>query len=153
MSRLSVELVPATAWWSNVRTNVSRAEWEICKNLVKERSGRRCEICGGVGTRYPVDCHEVWHYDDERQVQTLVGLIALCPPCHEVKHIGRAIATGNFARALGHLAAVNGWSVQHADRYVAVQLEVHALRSTHPWRLDIRYLNQLGIYPTVKDRA
>ena len=153
VSRLSVELVPSTCWWSNVRSNVSRAEWEVCKNFVKNRSGRRCEICGGRGERYPVDCHEIWQYDDDRQIQTLVGLVALCPPCHEVKHIGRAMVMGNFDRALRHLATVNRWSLAHADEYVAVQLEIHALRSTHPWSLDVSWLNVLGINPTVKDRT
>ena len=153
VSRLSVELVPATAWWSNVRSNVTRAEWGVCKRFVQERSGRRCEVCTGVGARYPVDCHETWDYDDERAMQTLVGLIALCPPCHEVKHIGRALRLGNFNRALAHLATVNGWSLDHADRYVALQLQIHALRSTHPWSLDISYLLTLGIDPIVKDRT
>lgn len=159
MSRLSVELVPSTAWWSNVRSNVTRKEWEICKDYVKTRSGNgdpkqaRCEICGGRGTRYPVDCHEIWHYDDQAQLQTLVGLIALCPPCHEVKHIGRAMVLGNLDRALRHLATVNGWSLQHADEYVALQLEIHSLRSTHEWSLDLTLLVGLGIHPVVKDRA
>lgn len=152
MSRLSVELVPATAWWSNVRSNVTRAEWERCKTFVKERSGSRCEICGGRGGRYPVDCHEIWEYDDEQQIQTLVGLVALCPPCHEVKHIGRALKLGRLERAMTHLATVNGWSWERTDRYVALQLQIHALRSTHPWSLDISYLTTLGINPTVKDR-
>ena len=153
MSRLAVELVPSTAWWSNVRSNVTRREWEICKLFVRRRSDDHCEICGGQGSRHSVECHEIWHYDDERQIQTLVGLIALCPRCHEVKHIGRALALGNWSRALTHLATVNGWSIEHADRYVALQLEIHALRSTHQWALDISYLNKLGLNPTVKDRA
>ena len=145
MSRLSVELVPATAWWTNVGSNVTRAQWGVCKDCVKQRSGKRCEICGGQGSRYPVDCHEIWDYNDHRQIQTLIGLIALCPACHEVKHIGRAMATGHFERALHHLAKVNNWSRAHADEYVAVQLQIHAIRSTHRWTLDISWLQQLGI--------
>lgn len=157
--RLSVELVPATAWWSNVRSNVTRAEWEICKTFVKTRSGNgdpsqaRCEVCGGRGSRYPVDCHETWDYSDETWLQTLVGLIALCPPCHEVKHIGRALRLGNLERAMQHLARVNDWTLEHADHYVALQLQIHAVRSEHPWRLDIDYLKTLNIDPIVKDRA
>lgn len=158
--KLSVELVPATCWYTNVRSNVTRKEWEACKDYVKTRSGdgdktkASCEICGGRGSRYSVDCHEQWSYDDNRRVQTLVGLIALCPDCHSVKHIGRALRMGNLDRALRHLAKVNGWTYEHADRYVAVQLQVHALRSTHPWSLDITWLDRvLGISATVKDRS
>lgn len=154
MSRLAIELVPSTAWWSNVRSNVTRAQWERCKNFVKNRSENRCEICGGQGRRWPVECHEIWAYDDERRIQTLVDLIALCPSCHEVKHIGRAFAVGNGQRALEHLCRINGWSLAHAEAYINVQLEIWELRSTHPWRLDISFLGTLGIEPPeVTDRA
>jgi hypothetical protein len=152
VSRLSIELVPSTAWWSNVRSNVSRADWEKCKRFVRARSGDRCEVCGGRGRRWPVECHEIWHYDDENEIQTLVGLIALCPSCHEVKHIGRAMAMGNLERAIDHLCRVNGWQPEHAGTYIEVQLEIHALRSTHQWKLDISFLETLGINATVTDR-
>jgi hypothetical protein len=123
VSRLSIELVPSTAWWSNVRSNVSRADWEKCKRFVRARSGDRCEVCGGRGRRWPVECHEIWHYDDENEIQTLVGLIALCPSCHEVKHIGRAMAMGNLERAIDHLCRVNGWQPEHAGTYIDAPVE------------------------------
>lgn len=145
MSRLEVELVPRTAFWSNVRSNVTRAQWEKCKQFVKERSGSRCEICGGRGSRYPVDCHEVWDYDDDTGVQTLVGLLALCPACHEVKHLGRTIGVGNGDRAIAHLRRVNGWSEEHAERYCMVAFEIWRIRSQMTWALDISYLSTLGI--------
>jgi len=65
-------------------------------NLVRDMStdGKKaenlCETCGGCGPQYPVECHEIWNYDDTRLIQKLDGLIALCPDCHEVKHIGLA---------------------------------------------------------------
>jgi hypothetical protein len=145
VSRLSVELVPATAWWTNVRSNVTRAQWEKCKNVVKARSGSRCEICGGRGSRYPVDCHEIWSYDDETQVQTLVGLIALCPRCHEVKHLGRAFATGNAQRAIEHLMTVNGWSPEFTEDYIVACFALHEARSQVQWTLNIDYLYSEGI--------
>lgn len=151
-SRLSVELVPQTAWWSNVRSNVSRKDWEVCKNFVKKRSGSRCEICNGVGSRYPVDCHEIWAYDDDRQIQTLVDLIALCPRCHEVKHLGRAMSVGNGPRAIEHLMRVNGWSGERAETYCMKVFQIWQLRSQMSWELDISFLNTLGIQAVVSDR-
>lgn len=145
MARLSVELVPKTCFWDNVRSHVTRSEWERCKNFVKQRSGSKCEICGGRGKRYPVDCHEVWHYDDERQIQTLVDLIALCPSCHEVKHLGRAMGMGNGERAVAHLMRVNNWSEWHAEQYCMRVFEVWRLRSQMEWELDISFLSLLGI--------
>lgn len=38
----------------------------------------------------PVECHEVWDYDDDRKIQRLERRVALCPACHEVKHAGLA---------------------------------------------------------------
>ena len=113
--------------------------------------GGRCEICGGRGPKW-VECHEIWHYDDVRQIQTLVGLIALCPPCHEVKHIGRAAVTGNLVRAIEHLCRVNQGEPEHAEAYIEVQFEIHALRSRHQRELDIGSLKTLGIHARVGDR-
>lgn len=147
MPRLEVELVPSTCWWSNVRSNVSRADWEKCKRLVRHRSGDRCEICGGQGRKWPVECHEIWDYNDDEHIQTLVGLIALCPRCHECKHIGRAMRLSNGARALTHLANVNRWSLENASQYLEVALELWSLRSTHEWKLDVSLLSLLDITP------
>lgn len=153
MTKLEVELVPSTCWWSNVRSNISRADWEKCKRFVRQRSGDRCEICGGRGWKWPVECHETWFYDDDQHVQVLIGLIALCPQCHEVKHIGRAEVMGNKARAIAHLAKVNGWTTEMAETYVQWAMELWALRSTERWSLDVTFLTLLGIeVPEALDR-
>jgi type II secretory ATPase GspE/PulE/Tfp pilus assembly ATPase PilB-like protein len=141
--KLLVELVPRTCWYSNVRTNVSAAEWNVCKRYVRDRSGDRCEICGGVGARWPVECHEIWEYDDTKHVQRLADLIALCPPCHEVKHIGRAEALGNLRRAERHLMAVNGWTNSEVTRYLRQVFDLWAARSLHNWTLDISMLTDI----------
>jgi hypothetical protein len=124
---------------------VTRGQWEKCKNLVKARSGSRCEICGGRGKRYPVDCHEIWEYDDEQQVQTLVGLIALCPRCHEVKHLGRAFAVGNAERAIAHLMEVNGWDGEQAYEYCMLAFRIWEARSEMEWTTNVDYLYTEGI--------
>jgi hypothetical protein len=78
-TRLTVELVPSTCWYTNVRSNVSKAVWDRLRRRVAAEAGKRCEICGGRGRRWPVECHEVWHYDDATKVQRLERLVALCP--------------------------------------------------------------------------
>jgi len=86
--RLTIELVPRTCWFDNVRSAVSSTDWKRLRQQTARTAGWKCQICGGKGPRWPVECHEIWHYDDDRQCQTLTGLIALCPSCHEVKHMG-----------------------------------------------------------------
>jgi hypothetical protein len=140
---LTIELVPKTCWYSNVRSHVSPEEWDRLRGIIFERAGRVCEICGGRGRKWPVECHEVWHYDDEHHVQKLERLIALCPSCHEVKHIGLAGVRGKQAQALAHLARVNGWSMQDARLYLEACFEQWSRRSSHQWTLDISYLERL----------
>ena len=139
-TRLTVELVPSTCWYTNVRSNVSKAVWDRLRRRVAAEAGRRCEVCGGRGRRWPVECHEVWHYDDETKVQRLEGLVALCPACHEVKHAGLASKRGRLPAVVEHLAVVNGWSVADAELYLEVAFEQWAARSRHRWALDISAL-------------
>ena len=102
-ARLTIELVPRTSWYSNVRSNVSEAEWDRLRRPVYHRAGSRCEICGGRGQKHPVECHEVWLYDDAAGIQRLVDLIALCPSCHGVKHLGRSHVKGGGDEAIEQL--------------------------------------------------
>ncbi|HEX8098260.1 MAG TPA: HNH endonuclease [Pyrinomonadaceae bacterium] len=149
---LTVELVPQTSWYKNVRSNVTKEEWDRIRRIVFGRAGRVCEVCGGRGPRWPVECHEVFEYDDARHVQRLVRLLALCPACHEVKHIGLAGVRGRRRQAIAHLARVNNWSVADAKLYVEGCFELWHRRSQHSWTLDLSYLEQFGINsPTMRN--
>ena len=139
-TRLTVELVPSTCWYTNVRSNVSKAVWDRLRRHVAADAGQRCEICRGRGRRWPVECHEVWHYDDATKVQRLDRLVALCPACHEVKHSGLASKRGRLEAVIDHLADVNGWSPDDAALYLEVAFEQWARRSRHQWTLDISTL-------------
>lgn len=142
---LTVELVPKTSWYQNVRSHVSKDVWERLKKIIFGRARYKCEICGGRGEKWPVECHEVFAYDDERHIQTLESLIALCPACHEVKHIGLAAMRGRRGAALAHLATVNGWSLPDAELYLEGSFEVWHRRSCHEWQLDLLYLKQFDV--------
>jgi hypothetical protein len=144
---LTIELVPSTAWWTNVRSNVSKKDWEKCKSFVRARSGDKCEVCGGRGPKWPVECHEIWDYSLREGIptQVLIGLIALCPDCHEVKHLGRAIRVGRGPKAVAHLAKVNQWTIEEAEWYAHTAFDHWEHLSEYHWTLDITYLGLLGI--------
>ena len=142
---LTIELVPKTAWYKNVRSNVTKEEWEKLKKITFSRAGYRCEICDGRGSRWPVECHEIFVYDDEHHIQKLERLMALCPTCHEVKHIGLAGLRGRESSAKAHLAKVNNWSIEDAEIYIEGCFELWHRRSCHEWKLDLSYLGQFGI--------
>lgn len=138
--RLTIELVPKSCWFDNVRSHVSREEWTNLKKRTAQNAKYRCEICGGRGKKWPVECHEIWDYDDSTQIQRLTGLIALCPPCHKVKHIGFAEVNGQGVETTAHLAIVNGWSYRDAQAYVACSFGMWQARSAKEWKLDISWL-------------
>ena len=136
---LTIELVPKTCWYSNVRSEVSKGEWDKIKKIVSAKANHKCEICNGIGSKWPVECHEVWSY--ENKIQKLERFIALCPSCHEVKHIGLATIKGRQDIAISHLAKVNGSSLEDASLYVQEAFGTWSKRSEHQWILDISYLD------------
>jgi hypothetical protein len=139
---LTVELVPQTCWFSNVRDHVSQETWNVLRKSTYKRANYRCEVCGDRGQKHPVECHEIWHYDDANKVQKLMGLTALCPSCHQVKHIGLAEIRGQAEAAKKHLAKVNRWTGQQTEAYLAEVWQIWRERSQHPWKLDLSWLEQ-----------
>src|SRR6266511_250675 len=115
-ARLTIELVPKTSWYNNVRALVDELGWDRIRR-------------------------QVWRQDDDRtHVQMLVRMIALCPACHQVKHIGFANVKGKGTQARAHLARVNGWTLEQADAYISQAFQVWAQRSAGPWTLDLEGL-------------
>lgn len=150
---LTIELVPKTCWFSNVRDHVDKTTWTTLRRQIYRKANYVCQVCRGRGPDWPVECHEIWHYDDENHVQKLVGLIALCPSCHEVKHIGLAGVKGKSERAEAHLSQVNHWTPEQTHKYVAEVWAVWLKRSQHQWQLDLTYLEHFGIKVEPKDDA
>ena len=140
--KLTIELVPSTVWYSNLRSELSRAEWDKLRKASYQKAGYVCEICEGHGPKWPVECHEIWEFNDEKKTQTLKGLISLCPRCHEVKHIGLAGKRGRSKEARSQLAKVNGWSTDQAQDYINESFGVWSERSMHEWALDISWVEK-----------
>jgi len=144
--KLTIELIPTTCHFSNVRTTVTSAEWDKIRFLSYAAANNKCEICGDTGKnqgyKHNVECHEIWHYDDVNHIQTLTGLISLCPTCHQVKHFGRAIAIGKQLPCMIQLARVNGWTRPEILDHINESFIVHKNRSKHQWKLDLSILTQ-----------
>lgn len=146
---LRIELVPATSWGDNLRSRMTQAQWDRIRKNQYAKANYQCELCGQRGTsqgyNWPVECHEVWEYDDQAHRQKLVRLIALCPLCHQVKHFGLTEMRGRRRQAVDHLRKVNGWTTDQVEIHVREAFTLWRQRSKHPWSLDISYLQEQGI--------
>lgn len=139
--KLTIELIPNSAWGNNLRSYLTTTEWDKVRKKCYKQANYVCEICGGVGKRHPVECHERWEF--EGNTIRLIGLIALCPNCHTVKHIGRAQAVGNFDQAYYHFKRVNNLTKNEADQYLKAVTELYKERcKIKDWELDVTYLEK-----------
>ena len=77
--------------------------------------------------------------------QILLGLEALCPECHRVKHIGLAQITGRLDAAKIQLMKVNDLTRPEADEMVEEAFDIWRERSQHTWTLDLTWLEGKGI--------
>ncbi len=139
--KLTIELVPSTVWYKNVRSEVSSDRWDRLRKECYRSAEYKCEVCRGTGPKWPVECHEIWHYDDVNKKQILTGLIALCPDCHTVKHPGLAEIKGRFDVVISQLMSVNDMEYWEATEYIEQAFDVWRERSKHQWELDITYLD------------
>ena len=143
---LTVELIPSTCHFSNVRTTVKAKDWDKIRFLSYAAADYKCEVCKEIGKeqgyKHNLECHEIWNYDDVNHIQKLTGLISLCPRCHMVKHIGRAIAMGNELDCRRHLMKVNDWSVEQINEHLFEAFTIHTERSNYEWALDLSILTE-----------
>lgn len=142
---LTIELVPSTSWFDNVRSAVTTSQWDFLRKKVYNEANNICEVCGGKGKKHPVECHEIWDYNDKKLIQKLERMIALCPDCHMVKHIGLAQIQGKFEKAILHLMKVNKINKNEAMLYIKKSFDLWNKRSAKKWQVDISELTRYGI--------
>lgn len=142
VDKLTIELVPASSFFNNLRAILTKLQWDKVRKKAYKLANYKCEICGGVGPKHPVECHEKWEYDDTSRIQRLVGLYALCPDCHSVKHIGFAALNNKLDKAIKHFVKVNGISEEDALLYIQNTFFIWEQRSKYEWDLDISWLKE-----------
>ncbi len=138
--RLTIELVPASCWYTNLRKVLPREAWDRVRRSVYAACDYRCAICGASGKLH---CHEVWSYDDATHIQRLEGFQALCEQCHHVKHLGHAgvlASQGKFDydQIVAHFLRVNGCDRATFERRRRTAFAQWEERSRHEWTTDFR---------------
>lgn len=156
--RVRCDALPPTVWGSNVRALAERSPergvWDRLRFATGDAAENRCEACGvesstpGGRPRRP-DCHERWVFDltGPVPVQRLDRLVALCPGCHEVQHLGRATTLGRRPVVLATLMRVNRW--QRIDAVADIVRADHRFRlmADHRFDLDLSVLAGTLVWP------
>lgn len=132
---LEIELVPQTAWYSNLRKILSKTDWQKLSKYV--RADGVCDICGRHLPQSKLDAHEKWSYDLETGVQKLEDILSLCKDCHRVKHIGRAQMVGEEPLAKAWFMKVNQCSEEDYEEAMRIATVQWLIRSQHEWELDV----------------
>ena len=139
MYKLTIELVPDGCWRINLRTAFP-ALWDRIRKDAYARAKGRCVICGSMGR---LEAHERWSYDEERAVQRLETVVALCHSCHEVKHIGLAQMRGRGDEVMEHFMRVNGCTQAEYHAALHEANEEHKRRNRIDcWQTDITWLKE-----------
>lgn len=140
--KLTVELVPKSAWFQNVRSEFTKPQWDMIRRRSYRLANHRCQICGCNPD--VLECHETWRWDADAMTQILTGFIALCPDCHKVKHAGLWINKGFKNLVIEHLAIVNSITAKEAELHVLESFITWRKNSEDPtkWKLDISYAHE-----------
>ena len=136
-------MVPQTSWGKNLRSLLEPEQWDIVRRKAYAAAGNRCRICGGRGPKWPVEADEGWDYDDDRGVQTLKGVIALCPDCHGIRHWGKTMIDGGEPAAFQRLMRINRWSRPEAQAAVDAAFEDWQRRSRLEWTIDCSWVTRV----------
>ena len=139
--KLNFELIPDGCWYYNLRSVLSKEQWDFIKKDAKERSGGKCAVCGRKTAS--LDAHEQWEYDEKNGVQKLKNVIAVCKDCHAAIHINRTWLKGDPERAENHYMKVNGCSYteMRADMGKANETQKR-LNLVSEWKLDLSWLKR-----------
>ena len=136
--KLTFEMVPEECWYSNLRSVLKPADWDIIRKDAYARAGGRCTICGRSAR---LEAHEKWSYDNEWALQKLEDVVALCRECHEVKHISRTQLMGRGMDAMEHFMRVNQCSqMDFHDALQQTNEEYLQRNRVEGWVTDISWL-------------
>ena len=134
--KLNFELVPDSCWYSNLRSLLTKGQWDALRKKAYARAGGKCMVCGAPSKR--LEAHEQWEYDEKNAVQRLKNIIAVCPACHAVIHIGRTQLKGDIRAAEEHFMKVNDCTYAEYRAALGEANAAHIRRNRVPeWGLDI----------------
>ena len=143
--KLKIDLVPSTAWYSNLRNKIPKEEWDKIRKQSYADSNHKCAICDADEK---LNCHEIWEYDDKKHIQKLKGFIALCDDCHMIKHIGFAGIQASkglldMNKLVEHFMKINSINREEFDKHHEESFKVWRERSKNKWTIELAQWSNL----------
>ncbi len=140
--KLNFELVPDGCWYSNLRTILSKTQWEFIRKDAISRANGKCMICGRKCANF--DVHERWRYDEENGVQILEDVVAICKDCHSVIHFGLTqLKSKRIEYYEDHFMRVNNCSYAEFKAALNQANIDHRRRNLVPeWKINLNYLRR-----------
>lgn len=146
MKKLEIELVPASMWKCNLREFLTSKSWDLVRRASYLKANNSCEICGGKGVfgrGHPVECHEIWEFNDLTKVQKLKGVTALCTICHRTKHFGLSSLRGWTDQCKNQLKKVNNWNTMEVVSHINMSFSLFERRKNEEWNMDLNWLKEI----------
>ena len=137
--RLKIEPIPNFTWGISLANKLPKDEWDELRHKVYRDADYKCEICGS--NNKTLHCHEIWDYDDKKEIQRLVRLECCCELCHDVHHFGRTSeekSSTYIDRCIGHWCRVNKKNRGDFAEYLDYIKELNRKRA------DIQYIVKVG---------
>jgi len=138
-NKITIELVPSCNWGINLRSVLKKEDWDLVRKKCYKNAGNKCEICGRKGK---MQAHEKWKYDNENNIQILIGLICLCEGCHGVKHFGRSQLIGKEEECINRIMEVNGWRRSQVIQHIQEATFEWNKREAFDWEVDVSFLEE-----------
>lgn len=148
-----LDLIPISAQQKNMRHYLSQDDWDIIRRHTYNKPGKHgkiytCSICGGQGSRHPVEAHEEWVFNGNKI--TLVDVIPLCPACHKMKHMNfyrNKITT--FRALMERYARLTNTTLDIAYTMVYAQFDIYSIQMQKEWELDVESVH--SYYNKIKE--
>lgn len=145
---LFVDLIPASCFFQNVRSNIHEMDWRVLSIGIRARANNTCEICGfkeNKQERQFLEAHERWHYDEKTHIQKLMRIVCLCNACHTYTHMGLAQITGKDDMAIKHKMKVSGLARTQVKNEIDQAFRDWEVRNKIEWGLDLGIILGSGI--------
>jgi len=135
MLKLIPVLVPKPLWGINAHDLLAWETWQHIRRDTFAQDNHVCVICE---QQLPLECHEVFSYDDTAGVAVLEKLESRCTDCHACNHLGRLRKRNpdEFRHALVRIGRLNKMKPEEVVLLVKEAFRLHSTR-TKSWELKV----------------